>query len=62
MAGKSDIKKQILEIEDVEELNTSEENKSKIKEYMEHYGKNEDSIDNYVIKIKKCLACSSRTC
>lgn len=55
MAGKSDIKKQILEIEDVEELNTSEENKSKIKEYMEHYGKNEDSIDNYVIKIKKCL-------
>ena len=40
MAGKSDIKKQILEIEDVEELNTSEENKSKIKEYMEHYGKN----------------------
>ena len=29
MAGKSDIKKQILEIEDVEELNTSEENKSK---------------------------------
>ena len=43
MAGKSDIKKQILEIEDVEELNTSEENKSKIKEYMEHYGKNEDS-------------------
>ena len=55
MAGKSDIKKQILEIEDVEELNTSEENKSKIKEYMEHYDKNEDSIDNYVIKIKKCL-------
>ena len=55
MAGKSDIKKQILEIEDVEELNTSEENKSKIKEYMEHYDKNEGSIDNYVIKIKKCL-------